>query len=81
LKKENEDKFKSKKKEKDSDGGSTNLPYDDELLLIEEHDIVDSASNWVIDSGTSVHVTSMRHVFCSYTSGEFGYVKLAHKVC
>jgi len=62
LKKENEDKGKGKKKE-DSDGGSTNLTYDDELLLVEEHDIVDSASSWVIDSGTSVHVTSRRDVF------------------
>jgi len=79
LKKENEDKGKGKKKEEDSDGGSTNLTYDDELLLVEEHDIVDSASNWVIDSGTSVHVTSRRDVFCSYTSGEFGDVKLAHE--
>jgi len=81
LKNENEDKGKGKKKEEDSDGGSTNLTYDDELLLVEEHDIVDSASSWVIDSGTSAHVTSKRDVFCSYTSGEFGDVKLAHKGC
>ena len=33
----------------------------------------------MIDSGTSTHVTSMRDVFCSYTSGEFGDVKLAYK--
>jgi len=79
LKKENEDKGKGKKKEEDSVGGSTNLTYDDELLLVEEHDIVDSASGWGIDSGTSAHVTSRRDVFCSYTSGEFGDVKLAHE--
>jgi len=80
LKKENEDKGKGKNKEEDSDGGSTNLTYDDELLLVEEHDIVDSASSWVIGSGTSTHVTSRRDVLCSYTSGEFGDVKLTHKI-
>ena len=48
LKKENEDKGKGKKKEEDSDGGSTNPTYDHELLLVEEHDIVDSASSWVM---------------------------------
>jgi len=78
LKKENGDKGKGKKKEEDSDGGSTNLKYDDELLLVEEHDTVDSPSSWVIDSGTSAHVTFRRDVFCSYTSCEFGDVKLAN---
>jgi len=55
---ENEDKGKGKKKEENSFDGSTNLTYNDELLLVEEHDIVDNASSWVIDSSTSVHVTS-----------------------
>ncbi|MCI21280.1 hypothetical protein A2U01_0042446, partial [Trifolium medium] len=74
-----EDKYKGK--EDDSDGESTHLTLDD-LLLVEEHDIaniVDSASSWVIDSDTSVHATSRRDIFCSYTSGEFGDVKLAHE--
>jgi len=79
LKKENEDKGKGKKKKEDSDCGSTNLAYDDEFLLVEEHDIVDSASSWVIDSGTSIHITSRRDVFCSYTLGEFGDVNLANE--
>jgi len=60
---ENEDKGKGKKKEENSVDGSTILTYNDELLLVEEHDIVDSASSWVIDSSTSVHVTSRRDFF------------------
>lgn len=31
-------KVKGKKKEEDSDDGSTNLTYNDELLLVEEHE-------------------------------------------
>jgi hypothetical protein len=60
LKKEDKDNDKD-----GSDGESTHLLLDD-LLLVEEHDIInviDSASNWVIDSGTSVHVTSRRDIF------------------
>jgi hypothetical protein len=52
------------------------------LLLVEEHgngNIVDNASSWVIDGDTSVHVTSIRDIFSSYTSGKFGDVKLAHE--
>lgn len=33
----------------------------------------------MIDSGISIHVISTRDVFSSYTSGEFGDVKLAHE--
>ncbi|PNX87194.1 multidrug and toxin extrusion protein 2-like, partial [Trifolium pratense] len=71
---------KDKDKEDSSDGESTHLQLDD-LLLVEEHgmsNVVDNASSWMIDSGTSVHVASRRDIFSSYTSGEFGDVKLAH---
>jgi hypothetical protein len=67
LKKEDKDNDKND----GSEGESTHLLLDD-LLLVEEHDIVnviDSASSWVIDSGTSVHVTSRRDIFSSYTVG------------
>jgi hypothetical protein len=68
---------KDKDKEDDSDGESTHMILDD-LFLIEEHGIanfIDCASSWVIDSGTSVHVTSIIDFFYSYTSGDFGDVK------
>ncbi|KAK2355099.1 hypothetical protein QL285_092539 [Trifolium repens] len=32
-----------------------------------------------IDSCISVHVTFRREIFCSYTQGEFGDVKLTHE--
>src|SRR6266487_6490033 len=72
---------KDKGKEDDSDVESSHLILDD-LLLVEEHgmsNVIDSSSSWVIDSGTSVHVTSRRYIFGSYISGEFGDVKLAHE--
>jgi glucosamine 6-phosphate synthetase-like amidotransferase/phosphosugar isomerase protein len=41
--------------------------------------IVDSVSIWVINSGTSVHASFARNIFCSYISDEFVEVKLAHE--
>jgi hypothetical protein len=51
---------------------------EDDLFLIEEHDVVnvvDNASSWIIDNGTLIHVTFKRDISCSYTSSEFGDVK------
>jgi hypothetical protein len=33
---------------------------------------------WVVDSGASFHVTSQRDFFYSYTSGDFGCVKIGN---
>lgn len=52
------------------------------MLPVEEHciaNIVDSTSSWVIDSCTPLHVTSRKDIFDSYTSSEFGDVKLTHE--
>lgn len=75
-------KVKKRKKKKNDDGDNTNVTFDDDLLFIEEQDkinITDSASSWIINSGTSEHVTSKRNIFCSYTLDKFGDVKLTHK--
>jgi hypothetical protein len=31
---------------------------------------------WIVDSGASFHVTSWRDLFSSYTSGDFGHVRM-----
>jgi len=45
----------------------------------ESVNLVDSSTSWVIDSGTSFHITSNRDLFTSYTLGDFGSVKMAHE--
>lgn len=55
---ENKDKGKEKEKEEDIDEDNTSLITND-LVLNEQNDTInidDNASNWVIDSGTSIHV-------------------------
>lgn len=82
MKNKNKDKDKGKKKEEDYDENRVIVTFDD-LFLIEECDVIYifySSSNWMIDSGTSLHVTFKRYIFYSYTLGEFGDVKLTHKL-
>jgi len=52
------------------------------FLLVREFEsgnLVNSSTSWVIDSGVSFHITSRRDLFTSYTLGDFGNVKTAHK--
>ncbi|CAA0837820.1 cysteine-rich RLK (RECEPTOR-like protein kinase) 8 [Striga hermonthica] len=53
----------------------------DDFLIIYEGDAVNVAcqeTNWVIDSGASIHVTSRRNFFRSYTPGDFGSVRMGN---
>ena len=46
-----------------------------------DSDVVNLAtqqSNWVIDSGASVHATLKRKFFAFYTPGDFGSVKMSN---
>ena len=52
-----------------------------EVYLIIEDDscfsaIRDDDLSWVVDSGASFHLTSHKEYFTSYTSGDFGYVRM-----
>ena len=83
LKRNNEkaSKDKGKKKDDSNDEDRVNTTSDD-FLLVEEFEslnLVDSSTSWVIDSGASIHVTSRRDLFTSYTPGDFGDVKMAHE--
>lgn len=75
----------SKDKSTNKDDGSkedkVNVTHDD-FLVVEEFEsvnLVDNSTSWVIDSGASIHVTSRRDLFTSYTPGDFGDVKMAHQ--
>ncbi|KAK8980658.1 hypothetical protein V6N11_072973 [Hibiscus sabdariffa] len=35
-------------------------------------------TSWVIDTGSSMHVTSRRDFFTSYTPGDFGVLKMGN---
>ena len=38
----------------------------------------DDESSWVIDSGASSHLTPKKEYLSSYTSGDYGYVKMGN---
>ena len=50
------------------------LVYDDEMINFASH----SETNWIVDSGASIHATSKRDLFSSYTPGDFGCVKMGN---
>ena len=52
-----------------------------ELLLINEYASVNLASDectWIVDSGALFHLTPKRECFSSYTTGDYGYVKMGN---
>ncbi|VFQ89935.1 unnamed protein product [Cuscuta campestris] len=54
---------------------------DDDLFVISDHGLLNVACDdcmWVIDSGASYHITSHMKYFSSYTSGNFGHVRMGN---
>ncbi|CAA0823295.1 Serine/threonine-protein phosphatase 7 [Striga hermonthica] len=69
------------KKAGDGEDGEKVAAATDDFLIIYEGDAVNVAcqeTSWVIDSGASIHVTSQRDFFKSYTSGDFGSVRMGN---
>lgn len=82
LKKENRDK-KGKQKSKDQDDGDrvTATTSDDDLVILRDYDsvnLVSDESMWIIDSGATLHVTPRKEFFTSYSSGDFGVLKMGN---
>ncbi|KAK8595939.1 hypothetical protein V6N12_064445 [Hibiscus sabdariffa] len=53
----------------------------EDLLVICDKNLVNLAcdeTSWVIDTGASIHVTSRRDFFTSYTPGDFGVLKMGN---
>ncbi|KAK8482700.1 hypothetical protein V6N11_060272 [Hibiscus sabdariffa] len=79
--------FKWKREKKGGGGGDKHGRNDEEkserttatredLLVICDENLVNLAcdkSSWVINTGVSIHVTSRRDFFASYTPDDFGY--------
>jgi len=81
-KKENKDK-KGKQKEKhhDNDDRVTTTICDNDLIILRDHDsvnLVSDESMWIIDSGATLHVTPRKEFFTSYTSCDFGVLKMGN---
>ena len=52
-----------------------------DFCIMYEEDVVNLTSHetsWVIDSGASIHATSRRDLFSSYTSGDYGAVRMGN---
>ena len=75
---------KLKAEQKNSEGKTHNnntAVANEEIVIIQEDNQANIArddATWVIDSGASYHVTARRDFFSSYTSGNFGNVKMGN---
>ena len=69
-KKESKDK-KGKQKEKDHDDDRVTTATSDDLVILHDPDslnLVSDESMWIIDSGVTLHVTTRKEFFTSYTT-------------
>ncbi|KAJ9566889.1 hypothetical protein OSB04_002855 [Centaurea solstitialis] len=76
----NNQKNNQKKDDGGNDGAKVNtttveffICWDDEMVNLAHDD-----SSWVVDTGVTSHVTSQRDFYSSYTSGNFGNVKMGN---
>ncbi|RDY00404.1 hypothetical protein CR513_16425, partial [Mucuna pruriens] len=80
-KKENKGK-KGKSKEKDHDDDDhVTTAISDDLVILRDFDTVNlvcGESMWIINSGTTLHVTPRKEVFTSYTSDDFEVLKMGN---
>ena len=79
LKKEKSKGRKEKNDESSDDENANvveefNVMYDDELV-----NLTASETCWVIDSGATIHATSRRDFFSSYTPGNYGVVRMGNQ--
>ncbi|WVZ25912.1 hypothetical protein V8G54_004456 [Vigna mungo] len=80
-KKESKDK-KGKQREKDFDDGDHVITTTcGDLVCLCDYDtinLVSDESMWIIDSGVTLHVTSRKKLFTSYTPDDFGVLKMGN---
>ncbi|KAG8369441.1 hypothetical protein BUALT_Bualt14G0014000 [Buddleja alternifolia] len=66
---------------KKDDKDTTAVATDGDVVIIFDDAYVSSScqeTDWIIDSGASYHITPHRDMFTSYTSGNFGRVRMAN---
>ena len=75
-----------KKNQEGDDGGAKEIiatTQDGDFLILSTNEDVLSCecqdSEWVADTGASLHATPRRESFCTYRSGQFGVVRMGNK--
>ncbi|KAG8376937.1 hypothetical protein BUALT_Bualt09G0116000 [Buddleja alternifolia] len=79
-KKKRDQKNRNNENKKD-DKDTTAVATDGDVVIICDDACVSSScqeTDWIIDSGASYHITPHRDMFTSYTSGNFGRVRMAN---
>ncbi|KAG8368575.1 hypothetical protein BUALT_Bualt15G0059800 [Buddleja alternifolia] len=79
-KKKRDQKNENNENKKD-DKDTTAVATDGDVVIICDDACVSSScqeTDWIIDSGVSYHITPHRDMFTSYTSGNFGRVRMAN---
>ena len=58
----------------------TTATSDDLVILhdLNSLNLVSDESMWIIDSGSTLHVTTRKEFFTSYTPGDFGVLKMGN---
>ena len=72
---------KGKQKEKDHDDDCVTTAISDDLVILHDPDslnLVFDENMWIIDSGATLHVTTRKEFFTSYTPGDFGVLKMGN---
>ncbi|RDX90379.1 hypothetical protein CR513_27759, partial [Mucuna pruriens] len=70
--------FLWKKENKDKKGKSKEKDDDDDRVTTATVNLVSNESMWIIDSSATLHVTPRKKFFTSYTSGDFGVLKMGN---
>src|SRR6266487_4225588 len=75
---------KGKQKQRDHedhDDDRVTTAINDDLVILRDHEsinLVSDESMWIVDSGATLHVTPRKEFFTSYTSGDFGGLKMGN---
>jgi len=80
-KKDNKGKKGKQKHRDDDDDDRVNTASSDDLIILCDHEsfnLVSDENMWVVDNGVALHVTPRKDFFTSYTSGDFGVLKMGN---
>ena len=69
---------KEQSKEKDEDKDSIVYLSDVDVAIVCDDKPKCHVNDWIIDSGASFHATSRGEIFTSYSSGDFGHVRMGN---
>ncbi|RDX81121.1 hypothetical protein CR513_38240, partial [Mucuna pruriens] len=75
------DKSKEKDDDDDDDHDHVTTATGDDLIILRDFESVNFVSDesmWIIDSGATLHVTPRKEFFTSYTTSDFGVLKIGN---